>query len=90
MNIAFNEGKLLGSKHYAKIKSMSDRWKKRNVPVFIRKALLVPYYITEVNGWHELHIIQFPISGRDKVEFIPFARSRINEEECTEISDSQK
>ncbi|CAG4992097.1 hypothetical protein DYBT9275_00893 [Dyadobacter sp. CECT 9275] len=90
MNKEFREGILLGSKHYAKINTMSDRWKKRNVPAFIRKALLVPYYITEVNGWHELHIIQFPICDRDKVEFIPFARSRIHEKECSEISDSKK
>lgn len=80
----FKIGIVLGRKHLAKIAAMSDRWKKRNVPASIRAAnLLVPYYIVEENGWYCLYIIQFPIAERDKVHFLKFARSGINEEEST-------
>jgi hypothetical protein len=76
----FKAGIALGRKHFAKIAAKSERWKKRNVPVYIRSELLVPYYMVESNGYYELHIIQFPITASEKVKFIPFARSTINEQ----------
>lgn len=80
MTNEFKLGIELGSKHFAKIAAMSDRWKKRNVPVYIRTSLLVSHYIVEVDGYFELFIIQFPITVSDKVHFIPFARSKVLDE----------
>lgn len=80
----FKSGIVLGRKHLAKIAAMSDRWKNRNVPACIRaNNLLVPYYIVEEGGFYCLYIIQFPITDSDKVHFLKFARSGINEEEST-------
>jgi hypothetical protein len=90
MTEEFKNGIKLGRKHFVEIAAHSDRWKKRNVPAFIRESLLVPYYIVESNGYLVLYIIQFPISSSEKVQFIPFARSEINEEESPEISYRKK
>lgn len=86
----FKNGIALGRKHHAKIANQSDRWKKRNVPAFIRENLLVPYYIVESSGFFVLHIIQFPIAAGDRVQFIPFARSAINEEESSKVFNRQE
>jgi hypothetical protein len=83
MRKEFENGIALGRKHYAKITGQSDRWKKRNVPVNIRSLLLAPYFIVEADGYYELHVIQFPVTPSEKVQFIPFARSKINEEDCS-------
>ena len=79
----FKSGKELGSKHFAFIASKGERWMKRNVPAYIRESLLIPHYMVEINGFRELYIIHSPIDPRDKVQFILYARSRIDEEECT-------
>lgn len=80
----FKTGIALGRKHLAKIAMMSDRWKSRNIPAGIRtNNLLVPYYIVEDAGWYCLYVIQFPIAQSDKVHFLQFARSKINEEESS-------
>lgn len=81
--IAIKSGKELGSKHFAAIATKGERWKKRNVPAYIRESLFIPHYLVEHNGFRELYIIQSPIDPRDKVSFILYARSRIDEEECT-------
>jgi hypothetical protein len=78
----FKSGMELGRKHHTKIATMSDRWKNRKVPACIRASnLLVPYYVVEENGEYCLYVIQFPILASDKVHFLKFARSGINEEE---------
>ena len=78
----FKIGMELGRKHLAKIAAMSDRWKNRNVPACIRSCnLLVPFYIVEEDGVFSLYIIQYPILESDRVHFLKFARSEINEEE---------
>lgn len=76
MEELFTNGIELGRKHYAQIKSMSPRWVHRNVPVFIREHLFVPYYITEVGNEKRLYIIQFPLAN-DKVSFILFAKGEV-------------
>ena len=78
----FKTGIELGRKHLAKIASMSDRWKNRNIPAYMRSyALLVPYYLVEEQGEYCLYVIQFPICKGDKVHFLKFARSEIDEEQ---------
>ncbi|MCE7061273.1 hypothetical protein [Dyadobacter sp. CY343] len=86
----FESGIALGRKHHAKIAAMSDRWKRRNVPSFIRESLFVPYYITESEEFFELYVIQKPIDASEKVHFSQFARSSLNEEECPQIPYSEK
>lgn len=76
MEELFTNGIELGRKHHAQIKAMSPRWIHRNVPVFIRENLFVPYYITEVGNERRLYIIQFPLAN-DKVSFILFAKGEV-------------
>lgn len=91
MRKEFEIGIAIGKNHLAKIVAMSDRWKNRNVPVFIRHSLLVSHYIVEESGFIQLFIIQYPIKSGDKVHFIPFARSEIDEkEDRSEVPDCEK
>lgn len=85
MKEIFKKGIALGRKNFAKIAAKSDRWKSRHVPIFIRESLFVPYYISESGEFAELHIIQLPVDNSEKVHFIQFARSDINEEEPTKV-----
>lgn len=71
---------MLGRRHFAKIASKGDRWKCRNVPKYIRKFLLVPFFFTENDDCEELHIIQYPLDAGEKVHFTTYARSKVNEE----------
>ena len=85
--ITFQSGKELGRKHFAIIAAKGERWKKRNVPVYIRESLFVPHYAVEFNGYVELYVIQSPTLPSDKVHFILYARSKIDEEDCSKICD---
>jgi hypothetical protein len=74
-----NKGKALGRKHLDQIVSKSERWKARNIPVYVRQYLMVPYFLTEVSGLSELHVIQAPLLPGERVHFICYARSDIDE-----------
>lgn len=82
-------GRELGRKHFAAIAAKGERWKKRNVPGWIRQSMFVPYYVVERDNKQELHIIHPPLRTGDKVHFIVYARSEI-EEEGTQIRNCQK
>jgi len=74
-----SKGKELGRKHLDQIASKGERWKARNIPVYIREHLMVPYYLTEIAGIMELHVIQSPLVPGERVHFICYARSTIDE-----------
>jgi hypothetical protein len=80
-------GKALGRKHFAIIAAKGERWKKRNVPIYIRESLFVPHYFVDYNGFVELYVIQPPALPSDKVHFILYARSKIDEGYCPKICD---
>lgn len=83
-------GRELGRKHYAAIAAKSDRWKRRNVPGWIRESMFVPYYLVERGGMEELHVIHPPLRTGDKVHFIVYARSDIEEEKSAQIRAREK
>jgi hypothetical protein len=83
MNNTTKIGMELGSKHLAKILSKGQRWQKRNIPLWIRTKLLIPYYITSIEGKETLYVIQYPVAPGEKVHFYRFAQH----ETGAEISD---
>lgn len=69
----FNKGIELGRERHAHIQSRGAKWKNRNIPVFIRNHLFVPYYITEKGANIELWVINLPVGVIGKVAFVLFA-----------------
>jgi len=69
----FNKGIELGRERHAHISERGAKWKARNIPIFIRDHLMVPYYITENGANLELWIINYPMGVNDKVDFVLFA-----------------
>lgn len=78
MQDQFKMGRELGKKHYAQINAMSERWKNRHIPAYIRGCLFVPYYITEEGDEQVMYVIQYPL-GDGKVSFLPLVRGAIPE-----------
>lgn len=72
MEEIIHTGKELARKEYARIVGQGKRWQSRNIPLWIRENMLVPYYIANIDGHDHLFIIQYPESPTDKVHFIPF------------------
>lgn len=72
-NEIFNKGIELGRERHAQIKKRGNKWKSRNIPIFIRDNLLIPYFITERGGQYELWIIDHPKGVYGKVAFSLYA-----------------
>lgn len=69
----FNKGIQLGREQYTHIRKRGSKWKSRHIPVFIRKHLMVPYYLIESGANYELWIINYPMDENGKVAFVLFA-----------------
>lgn len=69
------DGKVIARAVYAKVQSHGTKWKSRNIPIFIREHLLIPYYLTEIDGNEALFIIQMPTHKQPKVHFARFKPS---------------
>ncbi|OIN55439.1 hypothetical protein [Arsenicibacter rosenii] len=65
----FEEGMALGRGNFARLDQRGQKWKHRNIPIFIREQLWIPYYITEVAGEQCLYIIKAPDIRHPKVYF---------------------
>lgn len=72
-NEIFNKGIELGRERHAQILKRGAKWKSRNIPIFIRDNLLVPYYITDNGSELELWVINYPMGVNGKVAFSRFA-----------------
>ncbi|GAB2798728.1 hypothetical protein GCM10027275_50430 [Rhabdobacter roseus] len=55
---------------FSRLDARGERWKRRNVPIFIRERLWVPYYITEENGERKLYVIHPPDRRDPRVHFL--------------------
>lgn len=75
MKNQFQIGIALGHAHYAKILKKGSRWKSKNIPIYIREYLLIPYYITTIGDVEVLYVIQHPLNVGEKVSFLKFARA---------------
>lgn len=69
----FNKGIELGRERHTQILKRGAKWKSRNIPIFIRDNLLVPYYITDNGNELELWVINYPMGVNGKVAFSRFA-----------------
>lgn len=69
----FNKGIELGRERHAQILKRGAKWKSRNIPIFIREHLMVPFFITERDSHQELWIIEFPTGMYGKVAFSLYA-----------------
>lgn len=67
---AFSEGMTLARSVFAELDKRGNKWKTRNVPVYIRQRLWRAYYLTELNGETELYVIRPPDDTHDKVHFV--------------------
>ena len=76
MNEIFKTGIELGKKHYAELSKKTKRWKSRRVPKWMLDSILVPYYLTELNGIVSLYILQMPISDKEKAYYLLFSSER--------------
>lgn len=63
------DGKVIARAVYAKIQSYGNKWKSRNIPIYIRESLMCPFYLTEIDGKEVLFIIQMPNHANPKVHF---------------------
>lgn len=72
INELFNQGIELGREHHTYILQRGSKWKSRNIPIYIRDHMLVPYYLIENDGNIELWIIKCPLEANDKVCFVCF------------------
>ncbi|OIN55433.1 hypothetical protein BLX24_30800 [Arsenicibacter rosenii] len=66
---ALEEGMALGRANFARLDQRGQKWKHRNVPIYIREQLWCPFYLTEQNGEQTLYIIQ-PPGKYPKVHFV--------------------
>lgn len=82
----FETGIALGREHYTQITQRGNKWKSRHIPIYIRKRLMVPYYIVQLECTTELWIINYPEQGNGKVAFNLFATKN----ETTQIYDCPK
>lgn len=61
------------NENFEKINSKGNKFKSRQIPIYIRKNLMKPWYITPgENGKYCLHIIQCPYNEMGKVFFVKY------------------
>lgn len=67
----FSNGRAVAQAHFDTIVSKGKKFKDRQVPIYIREKLWIPFYLTigEEFGEHYIHIIQLPNEIESKVHF---------------------
>ncbi|MBB5283350.1 hypothetical protein HNQ92_001476 [Rhabdobacter roseus] len=73
------EGLKSAQMDYDRIISRGQKWRNRNIPIYIRENLMVPYYITQDGEKAILHGIRYPSSEFEKVHFMVVAQINIDE-----------
>ncbi|MGV3560765.1 hypothetical protein [Larkinella arboricola] len=54
---------------FAQLDKRGGKWKSRNIPIYIREQLWIPYYLTEELGVQQLYVIRPPDERNPKVHF---------------------
>lgn len=54
---------------FGRLDARGQKWKNRNVPIYIREQLWVPYYLTVQGGEQQLYTIRPPDEIHPKVYF---------------------
>ena len=65
----FDDGIVLAKEFFGALDARGKKWRNRNVPVYVRENLWIPYYITEIQGVERLFIIRPPDPHNPKVHF---------------------
>jgi len=65
----FDDGIVLAKELFEALDARGKKWKNRNVPVYVRENLWIPYYITERDGVERLFTIRPPDPHNEKVHF---------------------
>jgi len=65
----FDDGIVLAKEFFETLNARGKKWRNRNVPVYVRENLWIPYYITEIQGVERLFIIRPPDPHNPKVHF---------------------
>ncbi|MBB5283391.1 hypothetical protein HNQ92_001517 [Rhabdobacter roseus] len=64
-------GKQAGEAAFTRIMTHQTRWKNRRIPIYIRRNLMVPWYLVpDEKGELRLFVIQYPNHKTTKVSFI--------------------
>lgn len=66
------DGIVIARETFRSLDAKARKWKDRNVPVYIRQKLWIPYYLTEVNGKTVLFTIRSPDASNPKVHFMEY------------------
>ncbi|MBU1819922.1 MAG: hypothetical protein KKG00_00220 [Bacteroidetes bacterium] len=71
-----SEGKKAGENAYSRIVARGEKWKSRQIPIYIRQNLFVPWYLTAgADGEQKLFIIQYPEDKNGKVCFVEYSKT---------------
>ena len=70
MDKNFEDGIVLAKELFTALDDRGKKWKDRNIPVYVRESLWIPYYITETGGVKRLFVIRPPDPQNPKVHFM--------------------
>jgi len=70
MDKTIEDGIVLATEVFNALDARGKKWKQRNVPVYVRESLWIPYYITKSNGIERLFVIRSPDARNPKVHFM--------------------
>lgn len=62
-----------GVQNFNYVQSRGSKWKSRNIPIYIRKNLMIPYYEVIYNGKNYISVMFLPNESIPKVHFKEFA-----------------
>ncbi|WP_254562145.1 hypothetical protein [Dyadobacter diqingensis] len=69
MENKIEDGIVLARELFEALDARGKKWKARNVPVYLREHLWIPYYTTETAGVKRLFVIRPPDPQNPKVHF---------------------
>ena len=70
MDKKFEDGIVLAQELFAALDARGKKWKERNVPLYVRENLWIPFYITVTDGVERVFIIRPPDPQNPKVHFM--------------------
>ena len=70
MDKKIEDGIVLAKELFAALDARGKKWKERNVPLYVRESLWIPYYITEYSGVKKVFVIRPPDPKNPKVHFM--------------------
>ena len=69
MEKKIEDGVVIANELFEVLDARGKKWRKRNVPVYVRENLWIPYYTTTTGGVTRLFVIRPPDPTNPKVHF---------------------